>query len=732
MNLLTSLPYGFRLLLLASVVVCLFAGIGPAETTVDDGDTVDCQCAYCRFGLPLSTGDADAIILADRWNNTATNGNTGPLGTPVTLTWSIVRDGQDFTAVGITPSDMIEFLDTQWSTDGSPTAFEGRAWFGPLKQGLERWGEVSGLSYIYEPNDSGNFGAAGVRGVRGDVRIGGFDWDGSGRVLARNFFPDGGEMTLDTAEMVALNPDSSNANRRFRNIISHENGHGIGLDHVIDDVTGATFLMNPALSQAFDGPQFHDILAAQRGYGDPQEKNGGNDTFATATSLGVISDGTSAGVGFDTPDLGGNPSGISIEQTDFVSIDDDSDTDFWRFSVDAPSTATIVLNPRGPSYGAVIQDDPQPATSEFNASEQSDLVLAIFDQNEVLLAQFDAGGLGEDENSGQILLPESGDYFVRVTGKADAAQMYSLDVSVISGLAQTDVIYSINSATSFGDNGFGSGSGPTFTANMDGTFSLANSTTSANNNAVFIDSSDGGSVETLLGRSLTTGDIVTVSGTVTSANVDYRANGIEFGLQSAPGFRAAPNMLLQIDADGGRGGFMGFLGVIAGDRTDTPGVVEASLNNGYTFVATYSESDVVYTVSNIITTNETGSEPVGASSFSFSLSDAVAADPSLSSVLDDYVANFSTFVGDSFAYFSHQNSGGGTSSTFSSFEIAVTRFESVLLCDVNQDGEVNFGDITPFIAVLQSGTFLAEADCNQDGVVDFGDIAAFIETLQSQ
>ena len=734
MSLSASVTRGFRLLLLASVV-CLFAGNGLAQLDSGGDDTVECQCAYCRFGLSRAEEedgeDVDAIILIDRWINTATNGNTGSQGTPVTLTWSIMRDG---TFWGINPTDMVEFLDTQWSTSGSPTSFENRPWFDAIEQGLERWGEVSGLTYVYEPNDTGAWGPPGALGIRGDVRIGGFDFDGPGGSLARNFLPDGGDMTLDTAEMVAFNPDSSNANRRFRNIISHEAGHGIGMDHIVDDVAGATFLMNPSVTQAFDGPQFHDILAAQRGYGDPLEKDGGNDTFATATSLGVIAGGASAGVGFDTPDLGGNPSGISIDQTDFVSIDDDSDSDFFVFSVDVPSTVTIVLNPRGPSYRAVILGDPLgDTTPEFNASEQSDLVLTVFDQNEVQLFQFDTGGLGEDENSGQMLLTQAGDYFVRVTGKANAAQMYSLDVSVISGLAQTDVIYSINSATNFGDNGFSSGSGPTFTDNMNGTFSLANGVTSGNNNAVFIDSSDGGSVETLLERSLTTSDVVTVSGTVAVANVDYRANGIEFGLQSAPGFRASPNMLFQIDADGARGGFVDFFGGIGGDRTDTPGALEATLNDGYTFVATYSASDVVYTVSSIITTNETGSEPVGASSFSFSLSDAIAAEPALSSVLDGYVTNFSTLVGDSYAYFSHQSSSGGGSSTFSKFEIAVTRFEieTVLLGDVNLDGDVDFSDIPPFISLLVEGEFSCEGDVDQNEEVNFADIPPFIELLQN-
>ena len=45
------------------------------------------------------------------------------------------------------------------------------------------------------------------------------------------------------------------------------------------------------------------------------------------------------------------------------------------------------------------------------------------------------------------------------------------------------------------------------------------------------------------------------------------------------------------------------------------------------------------------------------------------------------------------------------------------------------DGVVNFLDISPFIAVLSSGTFLDQADCNQDGDVDFLDISPFIAIL---
>ena len=51
---------------------------------------------------------------------------------------------------------------------------------------------------------------------------------------------------------------------------------------------------------------------------------------------------------------------------------------------------------------------------------------------------------------------------------------------------------------------------------------------------------------------------------------------------------------------------------------------------------------------------------------------------------------------------------------------------STLLGDINLDGQVNFLDISPFISVLTSGDFQAEADLNEDGLVNFLDIGLLI------
>ena len=68
-----------------------------------------------------------------------------------------------------------------------------------------------------------------------------------------------------------------------------------------------------------------------------------------------------------------------------------------------------------------------------------------------------------------------------------------------------------------------------------------------------------------------------------------------------------------------------------------------------------------------------------------------------------------------------------------SFHYAVqgTSFTAFLLGDLNRDDQVNFFDISPFIALLSTNGFLDEADINGDGVVNFFDIGPFIGLLSS-
>lgn len=66
---------------------------------------------------------------------------------------------------------------------------------------------------------------------------------------------------------------------------------------------------------------------------------------------------------------------------------------------------------------------------------------------------------------------------------------------------------------------------------------------------------------------------------------------------------------------------------------------------------------------------------------------------------------------------------------YASFAAAVA--DQVLVGDVNLDSVVNFLDIGPFIALLTSDTFQAEADVDGNGFVDFLDIVPFIGILSA-
>jgi len=58
--------------------------------------------------------------------------------------------------------------------------------------------------------------------------------------------------------------------------------------------------------------------------------------------------------------------------------------------------------------------------------------------------------------------------------------------------------------------------------------------------------------------------------------------------------------------------------------------------------------------------------------------------------------------------------------------------EEVLLGDVSMDGAVDFLDISPFILLLSTGEFQAEADLDENEEVDFRDISPFIAILSGE
>jgi hypothetical protein len=390
------------------------------------GTPAEVMAAY--DDLPNQGGGIDAFSFndTDRWPRTATNNTTLTQGDPTIITWSIAPDGtpiSGFNGEPSAPDNLRSYLSGIYGTNPASPRAEDQPWFHVFQEVFDHWSAVSGVTYVYEPADDGaSFGSAagGVRGVRGDVRIGGHRIDGPSNILAYNFYPTVGDMVLDTGDSFFTNTASNSL--RLRNTVAHEAGHGLGLGHVTP--TNGTKLMEPSISLGFDGPQADDILAVNRGYGDRLEKNGGNNTAATSTNLGAVS----------------GPFSV-----DLVSIDDDSDADWFRFTVGGAGQLSVTLSPTGSTYVS--------NSTTFNSLAQSNLALAVYDgSGTTVIASANVNAAGLSESLSGVVLPGSGTYYVRVTGSANAAQMYRLTGNVSAPSTPAPEIQVLDGSADIADN----------------------------------------------------------------------------------------------------------------------------------------------------------------------------------------------------------------------------------------------------------------------------------------
>jgi len=364
------------------------------------------------------------------WLTTASGSRTAN-GQPATLTWGFVADGttvlDGINSLG--GSDLIANLNTTFASNPAQPDHTQQPWFNFFADSFGRWSQLSGLTYNYEPNDSGQAigTVSGALGVRADIRIGGASIDGNSGTLAFNFFPNNGDMALDTDDM-AFFSNASGSHVRLRNTIAHEAGHGLGYNHVESNTDA--LLMEPFISTAFDGPQLDEVRAVQFYYGDALEKsNGGlgNGTAARAVPLGTILDTATASIGVDA-DVPTQL--ISPAATDFVSLSNTSDVDFFSFTVTEASTVDLLLKPLGGQFDQASQGaTPTP----FDASARADLSLNLWDTDGLtVLATADALPAGGIESLFSIALPSAGEYFVSIATITDTVQLYRLDVSVNS------------------------------------------------------------------------------------------------------------------------------------------------------------------------------------------------------------------------------------------------------------------------------------------------------------
>jgi hypothetical protein len=190
--------------------------------------------------------------------------------------------------------------------------------------------------------------------------------------------------------------------------------------------------MNPFIDDSpnpIDGPQLDEVRGVQFYFGDVNERSHnkqGNGTTALATSLGTIVSGNTKTIGAaaDVP-----TQAISAAATDFVSISNASDVDFYSFIVTQPSELGGTLTPRGGVFTQGDADNNQTPTS-FNANARSNLALTIFGSNGTsVLATADATGAGGIESIANLMLPAAGTYYARVTGADDTIQLYELSLT---------------------------------------------------------------------------------------------------------------------------------------------------------------------------------------------------------------------------------------------------------------------------------------------------------------
>ena len=347
---------------------------------------------------------------------TALNNGGALQGDALELTWSIIPDGTLVVGQVGEPdcnSTLVASLDA---------AYGAGNWQAEMQKVWADWTRLTGNVYTpavpldangtpIEATPAATWGlfpsTPGLASVRGDIRIGGCFIDGASgtNTLAYNFFPNNGDMKIDTDNLAGLALTTD-----FHNVFSHEHGHGAGLSHVCP--VNQTKLMEPFLSTAFIGLQHDDIRAVQRGYGDRFETiSAPNDTLGAATTLDPL-----------TP-----PDGQTELQ---LSLDSTNDEDWFQFSGTAGDIVDVLVAPNGLTYPeGPLQGESCGTSTPLNSLALQDLSFEIRNTGGAL-SVVDATNAGNSESLTGFVIPTTGTYYVRVLGTGtDDTQLYDLTVN---------------------------------------------------------------------------------------------------------------------------------------------------------------------------------------------------------------------------------------------------------------------------------------------------------------
>lgn len=379
-------------------------------------------------GWLLVAPAAFGFAVTQPWQQVAGGSAAGP-GQPLTITWSLVPDGTE--TVGHGPSSLISWLDNQFGVQSVSTNITERPWFALLEASFAAWGRAGGLTFRFENVDDGVAlgGSPGVTGVRGDIRLGAASIDGIRGTLAFARQPVDGDILIDVDGGSWL-LDPTDAFHRFRNMLTHEIGHSIGLDHILS--TDSHQLMEAQLDLTIDGPQHDDLRGLHYLFGDRWERDGRNDTTATATDLGVLLPGILVEVG-TAPFATDN----SNNDLDLLSIARRGDVDVFRITAATSGTVDLQLMPRGSTYLQGLVGEPEVSTNSLASSNLS-IELLDLDGSRRQLIDATAAGLAESLRGLQVFAGEN--LYVAVHGSRDTVQFYGLSLLMHAAVPEPNAL----------------------------------------------------------------------------------------------------------------------------------------------------------------------------------------------------------------------------------------------------------------------------------------------------
>lgn len=357
------------------------------------------------------------------------NGSWATVGTPTSLTWSLVPDGVSIFSTGsddnggvAANSELFARLDLQFGGNRA-------LWISLFDQAFERWEQLSGITYTRVTDgindwDSGAAWGTGGGPGRGDVRIAMRNIDGGSSVLAYNFYPTTSDMVIDRSEFWA---GSSNNYRFLRDVLMHELGHGLGFRHVCS--SNSDQLMEPFINTSFDGPQHDDLRAVHRNYGDPMEPD---NSPAEATDIGALAAGGSI-----DPSVEPAP---AIPNSGLLSLDAENEQDWFRFQVASDLLITATVTPQGTTYDNSTQNSNGSCNTgnPFDSLTVANLVLELYSSADLVtpmaIASFNPSGSAETIIDAFVTGPD--EYYVRVseTGAMTSgeSQNYTLQINALA------------------------------------------------------------------------------------------------------------------------------------------------------------------------------------------------------------------------------------------------------------------------------------------------------------